>query len=254
MMVMVFVLTFSLFIPNSLLLSGALNSTSQPNASTAENLYNNHTMTLGNNIKNLIILIPNEAHEPPSLPKELRVVNQPYLPQNAVVNVGTTVVWFPTDIPHNHQVTVDDKNSRNLYDSGIIKFNTASKPLNLNDTGTFLFHEATKNPKYPNFELNGTITVVNQESPTNTNSSSGTNPDTIVTYMIPANQLDKRISEFKGKGFEVDSSYSFKSLRGGGSEAGGDTQEYLVVLTSSGKSIDEVTSALKEITATMPYT
>ncbi|HEX9318049.1 MAG TPA: hypothetical protein VF884_03855 [Nitrososphaeraceae archaeon] len=225
----------------------------QPNTNAA-NIYNNHTMTLGKNIKNLVILIPNEAHEPPGLPKELRVVNQPYLPQNVVANVGTTIVWFPTDVPHNHQVSVADKNSKTVFDSGVIKFNTASRPLNLNDSGTFTFYEPTKNPKYPNFVLNGTIHVLNQQSSSNTNSSTGNSPDTILTYMIPAKELDKRISEFKSKGFGVDSTYNFKSLRGGGSEAGGDTQEYLVVLRSSGKGLDEVTSALKEITATMPYT
>jgi len=173
-----------------------------------------------------------------------------------VANVGTTVAWFPTDIPHNHEVNLVDKNSKTVFESGIIKFNTASKPLQLNDTGTFSFYEPTKNPRYPDFVLNGTITVVNQDSSSNTNSTSanGTSPDTIVTYMIPANELDKRVSEFKNRGFNVESTFSFKSLRGGGSEAGGDTQEYLVVLTSSGKGISEVTSALKEITASMPYT
>ena len=37
-------------------------------------IYQTHTMTLGNNIKNLIIEIPNEGHEDPTAPKELRVV------------------------------------------------------------------------------------------------------------------------------------------------------------------------------------
>lgn len=256
MIVMAFVITFSLIIPNSLVVSHALNITDQPNTS-AENVYNNHTMVLGNNIKNLIILIPNEAHEPPGLPKELRVVNQPYLPQNVVANVGTTIIWFPTDIPHNHQVSVVDKNSNTIYDSGVIKFNTASKPLKLNESGSqYVFYEKTKNPKYPNFVLNGTISVIDQQSASNTNTTSanGLSPDTIVTYMVPSNELDKRISEFKSKGFGVDSTFSFKSLRGGGSEAGGDTQEYLVVLTSTGKDLGTVISALKDVTASMPYT
>src|SRR6266487_4282521 len=60
----------------------------QPNID-ASNLYQTKTMVLGKNIKNLIIEIPNEGHEMPNAkPRELRVVNQPYLPQNAVVNVG----------------------------------------------------------------------------------------------------------------------------------------------------------------------
>lgn len=224
----------------------------QPNTN-ASSVYYNQTMVLGKNIKNIVILIPNEAHEPPGLLKELRVVNQPFLPQNIVANVGTTLVWFPVDIPHTHQVSVINEDSRPVFDSGVIKFNKASKPLKLNETGKFDFREDTKNPKYPNFILNGTITIIDQKSPSIARSGI-TNPDTIVTYMIPANQLNKRISEFKSMGFGVDSIYKFKSLRGGGSEAGGDTQEYLLVLTSSGKEINAVISALQGITKTMPYT
>lgn len=103
----------------------------EPNTS-ASNVYNNKSMVLGSNIKNLVILVPNEAHEPPGLPKELRVVNQPYLPQNTVANVGTTIVWFPVDMPHNHQVSVTNENSKTIFDTGVIKFDTTSKPLGLN--------------------------------------------------------------------------------------------------------------------------
>jgi hypothetical protein len=71
--------------------------------------------------------------------------------------------------------------------------------------------------------------------------------------MVPANQLDKAISELKSQGFGIDNQYSFTSLRGGGSTPGGDKHQVLLVLTSSGKSIDEVVSALNKIAPTMPY-
>jgi hypothetical protein len=226
-----------------------------PDSNLASNIFNNKRLILPNNVKNFVILIPNEAHEPPGLSKELRVINQPYVPQNVVANTGTTLAWFDTDIPHNHQVSVVDKSSNIVFDSGIIKFNTASKPLKLNESsGTYIFYETTKNPKYPNFVLNGTITVTNQQqSPSDTNSTSS-NADTLVAYMVPAKELDKRVLEFKNKGLGIDSTYSFKSLRGGGSEAGGDTQEYLLVLASSGKDLNDVISALQKVTTTMPYT
>jgi hypothetical protein len=54
----------------------------------ASNIYQTQTIVLGKNIKNLVILIPNEGHEDPTVPKDLRVINQPYIPENAVVNVG----------------------------------------------------------------------------------------------------------------------------------------------------------------------
>src|SRR5712691_1959374 len=98
----------------------AIGETQQPNIN-ASGIYQNHKIVLGNNIKNLIITIPNEAHEPPGLlPRDLRVANQPYIPQNAVANVGTSVVWFNGDVSHLHKITlVDIKNLKNvLYDSG----------------------------------------------------------------------------------------------------------------------------------------
>ncbi|MGA7900111.1 MAG: hypothetical protein WCA39_14755, partial [Nitrososphaeraceae archaeon] len=83
-------------------------------------IYQTHTMTLGNNIKNLIIEIPNEGHEDPTAPKELRVVNQPYLPRNAIVNTGTTVTWFNADAGHKHQITLlNNKSGIVVYESGL---------------------------------------------------------------------------------------------------------------------------------------
>src|SRR5712691_8280466 len=97
--VSIFVGTLSSVTVNPLFPSAfAIGETQQPEIN-ASKIYQSHTMILGNNIKNLVITIPNEAHEPPgSLPRDLRVANQPYFPQNAVVNVGTTVVWFSNDV------------------------------------------------------------------------------------------------------------------------------------------------------------
>ena len=58
----------------------------------ATNIYQTHTIVLGKDSNNLVIIIPDEGHEQPNQsPRELRIINQPYIPQNAVVNVGTTV-------------------------------------------------------------------------------------------------------------------------------------------------------------------
>jgi hypothetical protein len=88
----------------------------QPNIK-ASNIYQTQTIVLGRNIKNLVILIPNEGHEyPNATPKELRIVNQPYIPQNAVVNVGTTVAWFNADAGHHHSITLADSKGSTVYD------------------------------------------------------------------------------------------------------------------------------------------
>ena len=238
------------------------NSTSkqqqQPNIN-ASYVYRTANMILGNNIKNLIILLPNEDHEPPNythfnLRKDLRIINQTYVPDNVVVIPGTTITWFSNDVGHLHRITLVDKSSNaTVYDSGPFKNFETAKPVKLNSTGDFSFLEASMDPKYPDYVLNGTIAVTKQLPPLS--SSNSNNIDTIAAFMVPLNLQDKLISEFKSKGFGIDSTHEFRSARGGmGGETCGDLQESLLILTSSSKSLNEVVSALQSIAPTMPCT
>jgi plastocyanin len=229
----------------------------------ASDIYQYYTMVLGKDIKNLIIEIPNEGHEDPTYQKELRVVNQPYLPQNAVVNVGTTVTWFSGDVDHIHSISVVDNNTKNIvYDTSAINNFNASKPITFNNTGTFTYSGPSNDKVVPNYKMNGTVTVVDQPLSTSFNdtttapsSSSGAsnNVDTITTLIVPANIRDKIVSAIQGQGFGIDNQYPFASLRGGGSASGGDKNQVLLVLTSSGKNLNEVISALSSIVPTIPY-
>ena len=114
---------------------------------------------------------------------------------------------------------------------------------------------------WPNYKMNGTITVIRQpldvsfNNTTTTTKSNGNNNniDTIGMLIAPANIADKTISDLESKGFAIDSQYSFTSLRGGGSTPRGDKQQILLVLTSSGKSLNQVTSALSQVDSTLPY-
>jgi plastocyanin len=255
-----------IFIPKQNIASAVAISQQQPNIH-ASNIYQTQTIVLGKNNKNLVILIPNEGHEHPSVAKDLRVINQPYIPQNAVVNVGTTVVWFNADAGHHHTITLVDNNTKNtVYDSGRFDNFNASKPFTFNNVGTFAYSGPSYDKMWPNYKMNGTVTVVNQPLTTTfnsttaaTSSSTGTgvpnnnNIDTITTLMVPSKLLDKTISELKSQGFTIDNQYPFRSLRGAGSQSGGDPQQVLLVLTSSGKNLNQVTSALTQIAAALPY-
>jgi plastocyanin len=242
----------------------------QPNIH-ASYIYQTQTIVLGENIKNLIILIPNEGHEDPNAAKkDLRVINQPYIPQNAVVNVGTTITWFNADAGHRHSITLVDNNTKNtVYNSGRFDNSTASKPITFNNTGIFAYSGPSYDKMWPNYKMNGTVTVVNQPlattfNATTTAASSSTgagapnnnnnnNIDTITTLMVPSKLLDKTISDLKNQGFTIDNQYPFKSLRGGGSVTGGDKQQVLLVLASSGKNLNQVISALANVVSTLPY-
>ena len=128
---------------------------------TASRVLNNKSMDLTGNVANLIILIPNEGHESPEMPEEQRLINQPYVPQNVVVNTGTNVIWFNGDVDHDHKITLVDENSNPVFESGEFKFNTLSKPLLLNDTDKFSYSESDVSQDVPSFVMEGTVTRKN---------------------------------------------------------------------------------------------
>jgi len=238
--------------------AGEVQQNQQPNIK-ASNIYQTHTMALGKNIKNLIIEIPNEGHEDPTQPKELRVVNQPYLPRNAIVNTGTTVTWFNADAGHKHQITLlNNKTQTVVYESGLFDNFAASKPIKFNNTGAFAYSGPSNDKAVPNYKMNGTLTVINQQLSNSFNTTSSTpatssNIDTVSTIIVPAMKLDKVSSDLRNQGFGIDNQYPFKSLRGGGGTTGGDKNQAMLVLTSSGKSLNQVISALNKVVPTMGY-
>ena len=216
------ILTFSLsmVIPSMFMMSYAENSTStqnsQPNVS-ATSLYNDKTMILGNNVKNFVIVIPDEAHESLNQPKnQLPLTNQPYLPQHLVTNVGTAIVWFSADVGHKHMITLTDGNSKKVYESAFFTSNEASNSLTLNNTGDYSYFEKGANKAVPNFVMNGTMSVINSPSELKPQNATSQNQiGTVGAYMIPATMLDKYISEFAKRGMTVDSHFTYKDLRGG---------------------------------------
>jgi plastocyanin len=238
----------------------------QPNIK-ASYIHQTQKMVVGNNIKNLVILIPNEAHEDTSQIKETRLLNQTYLPENAVVNVGTTVAWLNADAGHRHSITLVDDNTKNIvFNSGRFDNYNASKPFTLNNVGTFAYSGPSYDRAFPNYKMNGTITVAKQPLASTFNTTTvatdttstppgqtSNNTDTVAILITPAKLLDKTISGLNSQGITIDSQYPFMSLRGGGSASGGDKQQVLLVLTSSGKSLNQVTSSLGKVAATLPY-
>ncbi|HEU4823884.1 MAG TPA: hypothetical protein VFS97_10715, partial [Nitrososphaeraceae archaeon] len=60
----------------------------------AANVHESGQMMVGNSVKHLVIVIPNEGHHGPGEDDEARFIAQPFIPQNATVTPGTQVVWF----------------------------------------------------------------------------------------------------------------------------------------------------------------
>jgi hypothetical protein len=259
--------TMATLITTSVILSGlshAINVEAQSTDNDASNIYQTKSMSLGDNIKNLVILIPNEAHESQNIAdstSDQRHINQPYVPWHTTVPKGAAIVWFNGDVDHDRKITltreddVADSNSSgsvssssdsgNLYfDSGVFAYNTATQPVVMNDTGSFYYFESDVNNEDLGFVMNGTINVVDQPG----GSTPGTNQNTVGTLMVPTEDLATYTSDLENSGLSVLSTHNFNDIRGG------DPQTLMVWATSSGtNSIENIVSQLQEITSTLPY-
>jgi plastocyanin len=229
------------------------NTTNSPQPDINANaLYNNQTIVLGKNVKNFVIVIPDEAHESLNQQKsQLPLTDQPYLPQNLVTNTGTTIVWFNADVGHNHKITLTDQGNKSVYGNAFFPFNEASKPLTLNNTGKYIYVEAGANKAVPSFVMNGTITIKNLTSELKSQNASTNQINTVGALMIPATMLDKYGSELAKNGFIIDSHFTYKDLRGG--QKGTGPEQVLITWTSPEANLAKVISVLKEMVPKLPY-
>ena len=210
----------------------------------AQNVYQNKNLSFGVNVKNILLLIPDEGHESPALPQEQRLINQPYVPANINIGPNTRISWINGDVGHKHTVTVTDKNSKQVYSSGEFDFNVISDSLVLSDPGTYRYSESNVNVDDPKFVMEGTIVV--EENPQRINQF----PESVGFLMVPAKDLDEHVSDLTGKGIEVIDKHTFEDLRGGQKGTG---PEQTLLLLGSTIGQEELISALKSITPTLPY-
>jgi plastocyanin len=245
------ILTIGLSLIIASLLVSLSNSNSQQSSDVgmdAATIINNKTLAVGGDVKNMIILIPNEGHESPELPEEQRLINQPYVPENLIVEPGTNIVWFNGDVDHEHEITMVDENSNPAFESGEFDFNTLSKALVLNDTGKFSYFEEDVVQDDPEFVMEGTIDVVGSDvsQPNNINSNTTSNFDTLAVLMVPAEDVEEHVSDLQSQGLNIVNQHTFEDLRGG-------EQQTLLVIGSKDKSLGDFESVLAEVTPKLPY-
>jgi len=210
----------------------------------AKNIFDNKMLTLPSNVKDFIILIPNESHESPQLPKDQRLINQPYVPQNLVTGANTQITWFTGDVGHTREISLTDESSKLIFNSRL-KFNTATEPLLLNHSGKYTYFEENANKEDPKFVMEGSITV----NPNISGKVSESPFDTMLVLMVPTNDIKEHMMTLADNKVDVIDIYSFKDLRETG--GGGANQTLLVLGTNN--PLDESISVLKKITPTLPY-
>jgi hypothetical protein len=228
--------------------SQSINGTSN----VATDLFNTHELTLGNNIKNLVILIPNEGHHGPQADED-RFLDQPFIPQNAVVNQGTNIVWFNGDVGHDHNLVVTSNSTgETVHESGVFpEFEVRDVALNASGN----YHYTDTEDYEEGFVMSGNIQVVDNPlaSPTSAGLFGSTlgSADTVGMLMVPTQDIQTYTTDLESKGFNIDSTYNFKDLRGGQSGTG-DVQT-LLVWTTSGTDLSTIVSNLQEFSSGLPY-
>jgi plastocyanin len=226
----------------------------------ATDLYNTGQMVLGNSVKHLLILIPNEGHHGPGEGDEARFIPQPFVPQNVVVTPGTEVVWFNGDIGHEHNIVVTNANTSELqtdpstlgtnrtqlFNSGEFSELEVSTPYTFSQVGEFNYADTIDYEE--GFRMTGTVTVVDEG---NRGSTSAANFDTVGALMVPSEDSSEIAQRLRTAGFGIDSMVNFQDLRSAGDDDGGD-QQTLLVWTSNGMGMNKITS-LQEISQEFPY-
>jgi hypothetical protein len=242
--IILIVCSISLNPPNTALATVEEN---QPNIN-ATSVFDTGQMVLGDNVKHLIILIPDKGHHGPGELDEARFIPQPFVPQHALVTPGTQVVWFSGNVGHVHNIVVRDANSNNntIFETGDFPEFATTRAITFNKTGTFDYADTTDYEG--GFRMTGDITVVNGG---NSSDMPGNTFDTVGVLMVPTMIVQNVVSGMRSGGFGIDSMHNFKDLRGGQSGTG--DEHTLVVWTAGGKSLDQITSQLQEISTGLPY-
>ena len=242
--VSVVALLFSMLLISSSV-SFAQNSSSH---NMASQILASQTLNLPNSVRNFVILIPNEAHESPLLPKEQRLINQPYVPQHLFAPANINIAWFSGDVGHTRKVTLENQNSEKIFDTSI-KFNSISPTVEFNDSGTFSYYEKGANKEDLNFVMNGTITINDPQMQLNNHNTLDSEYEMMSTLMVPTKDIKKYTQLLDNSKVDILGQESFMDLRETGS---GGANQTLLVLGSNSQMGDTI-GVFKKITASLPY-
>ena len=214
----------------------------------ATSLFDTGQMILPNNVKHLVVLIPNEGHHGPGEEDEARFIAQPFVPQNAIIGPRTQVVWYNGDVGHEHNIVVSDNGANQIFQTGEFTELMASRPITFNNTGNFQYADTIEYEE--GFVMAGNVTVVNQNNGAAASTTAGLY-DTVGALMVPSPFVQNVVESMRSAGFGIDSMHTFTDLRGGQEDTG--DEQVLVVWTAAGKSLEEVALRLGEVSEGLPY-
>lgn len=208
----------------------------------AASIYDTHEFSAGDDVQNLFILIPNEAHHGPGEEDEARYLNQPFVPESFTISPGTNVVWFNGDVGHEHNLAVSGGSSSNpLYQTGeFSEFD--GRNYTFNDAGDFSYANTVE---YENgFIMRGNVSVTDSSQQ---GASGAGNSQSIGLLMIPTEDLAQHTQDLQSRGFVIDSTHNFPDLREG------DEQTLIVWEVPGSSDASTIITNLAEVSQQFPY-
>ena len=148
---------------------------------------------------------------------------------------------------HEHNIVVTDESNSPVFETGEFTELQASRPFMFNNTGDFDYTDTVEYEE--GFVMTGNIIVNGQGSGGQVISSSSF--DTVGALMVPSMMVQDVTDEMRNVGLAINSMHNFKDLRAGQSDTG--DEQVLVIWTSAGKNLNDVTSQLGEISEGLPY-
>lgn len=210
----------------------------------ATSIYDTHEFNAGDDVQNLFILIPNEAHHGPGEEDEARYLNQPFVPESVTVSPGTNVVWFNGDVGHEHNLAITGGSSgapNPIYQTGEFSEFDA-RNYTFNDVGDFSYADTVE---YENgFIMRGNISIADSSQQ---GTSGGGNPQSVGLLMVPTEDLAQHTQDLQSRGFVIDSTHNFPDVREG------DEQTLIVWEVPETSDVSTIITDLAEVSQQFPY-
>src|SRR5919106_3032186 len=171
-------------------------------SNSANDIFSSKEYSPSSGVKNLVVLTPNEGHHGPGEEDEARFIDQSFVPETAVINRGTNVIWLNGDVGHEHDIVVtsDTVSTNPIYQTGeFTEFE--ARNYTFNEAGEYRYADTVE---YENgYIMRGNITVTDDNNVGDSESLQQTvdGSNTVGILMVPTQDISQHTSDLENRGF-----------------------------------------------------
>jgi len=159
-----------------------------PQQFDAQSVYTSNSIQTDADVTNLVILIP-----------EQQTISRPFVPQDATIVEGTTVIWINGQKDTVHGIAVQNEEGEELFSNSSIPYRNGAS-FTFDEGGTYTYSD-TQNPS-----VQGTINVIGPEDSQDIVETNSTTK-TVGAFVVPTEEDDWWQIHLNSLGFNIKSSY-----------------------------------------------